>query len=143
MKYLKLFLLVQIIAFSAKSQTVASFEKFWSKFQPALAAKNYTKLSQYTLFPLTCKGELDQDKVIKIDKSKFASKFAKFLSLEKMNIDGSGQVKYAYLKEMIAIPENEKKNFVSGWIRIDDMEFVWKKGHWRMSLIYDGHTDLK
>lgn len=142
MKYFKLFLLVQFIGFSVKSQTLASFENFWSKFQPVLVEKDYAKLSKHTLFPLKCKGMLDTDKIIKIGKPEFAKKFTTFLDLEVFGTDITfGTTKYDILKEMANVPENEKSNFVSGWARIDDMEFVWKKGKWWMNLIYDGHNE--
>ncbi len=147
------FLLAVAFSLSTQAQSTKGFDKFWEKFQPLLVAKKYAVLSAHVQFPLKGYGSLDGAKVLTYTKANFGKALTAFLNIDDANhnpdnkTDANGDYITIKKSEVLGlyaswslIPDNAK--YVSGTsARVDDLEFKFVGGKWKLSGFYDGRTD--
>jgi hypothetical protein len=144
MKKIFSLVVIALISLTSVAQNKASLTKFWKTFQPLLVANNYTALSKYVKFPLSAQGTLDDVKVLKISKAKFANAMKNFMALEvypTSSADNSAVTNQIYYTGLTSLTNEREVSLHGKNARIGDLEFTFTGGKWLLTSYYDGRTE--
>jgi hypothetical protein len=103
--------------------------RVWIAFRNAALQQDWSKLEEITNFPLIVRGELDQDPIFRIDRSKFPTIFERFL--KEGVFSPNEQLQVIRNTTTIKVDANSRDR-----CRIGDMVFKRTAKGWRLYTLY-------
>ncbi len=112
-----------------QSSEQSELKQFWGAFRNAALQQDWSKLEEFTNFPLIVRGELDQDPIFRIDRGKFPIIFERFL--KEGVFSPNEQLHVIRNTTTIKVDANSRDR-----CRIGDMVFKRTAKGWRLYTLY-------
>jgi len=113
-----------------------NFQEYWNIFRESVVKFDTTKLFELCNFPITIKGDQDEEPVVRLNKNNFSTFFKFFLKREVYKKNFQHMTNLDFIKREQIANKSFGYQETEYWARVGDLEFAIVNNHWRLSLIY-------